>query len=610
MPEPVEESRSFRPPAWPAGLRRLGGNLLALSLSLGLIALLFQWRFETFRSSRQGYEAIASESYRTRDFAPLTEAQVTQLGRAHSQLHRPPSSYAETSRAKPEGTFRIGLFGCSFLEGAEAALGFDLGTLLQEHFTDAGYGRVEVVNFGVGGYGVHQAAKLWDMVGRDYDLDVTLFYLWSFHRGRDDTFLHRPEQYLPVHGRYVVENDDLRWIEVVGNSREEAADIYHRPLPPWRYLRYDSKAPVFLRALLPPGRELRRNPFYHRSNPDGELDETYARLLERVAAGSERVVVMCNDDDICSFRGQVRADNIHFSAGRSDFAASHLSSLYRAPRKHLGGLGNDLAALEVFNLLTGGAPDRLPVLRLRPGLEPPPTLGTPRPLHTFDRVLVGERAWKAGRFVTPGGDPVDLRERGISALLDVSSPNELRFVGLPEPLVPGAPLTLRVHRGEPPFQVPLGTVEGGGVLGRISQSDAVDAGGRTWRLDIGGSPALEVSGPGAFAPADILLDGRPILRTRADPEPATPGEPAGLRLELEPTEGPFLEVRAVRDQRLRTAAPQGVEWLYLHLKDEGVRSVRVPITAYVLADTLLPASGPPLPWRIPKDDVPSTDESP
>lgn len=74
---------------------------------------------------------------------------------------------------KPAGVTRIALFGDSFVHGDDVANSETWAARLQTLF-DERNSAVQVLNFGVGGYGSDQAYLLWKYVGRTYSPDVVV----------------------------------------------------------------------------------------------------------------------------------------------------------------------------------------------------------------------------------------------------------------------------------------------------------------------------------------------------------------------------------------------------------------------------------------------------
>lgn len=180
---------------------------------------------------------------------------------------------------------RIGCFGDSFTAGLEVADGLDFPAQLERLLHDHGASRVEIVNFGNSGFGFHQVHMMAELVAPRFSIDVAVYapmldYWWF----RDGSFAQwpPPSETLAIHGRYVLDGDDVRLIDPVGTTEAAQFRAYTRLVPPLRYLRFDHRTPPFLLAWLPPGRTL-PNPFYYASLE--ELPESYRRLLRRQLAG-------------------------------------------------------------------------------------------------------------------------------------------------------------------------------------------------------------------------------------------------------------------------------------------------------------------------------------
>lgn len=140
--------RGRRPNRW---VFRVG----SLLVTVGLLGGLYAWRFDRWVGSLRFFDAAQQAWFSNQQFASLSEREVVQLGAAHTRNDHPHSSYIEHSEEKTPGTVRVGIFGCSFVRGEETAPGFDVASLLEQDLHDAGASRVEVLNFGVSGYGFH-----------------------------------------------------------------------------------------------------------------------------------------------------------------------------------------------------------------------------------------------------------------------------------------------------------------------------------------------------------------------------------------------------------------------------------------------------------------------
>lgn len=82
----------------------------------------------------------------------------------------------EYSRQPPIDTLRIALFGDSFVAGDEVSDEEVWGYKLRDALGQAGI-RTEVLNFGVGAYGMGQAFLRWQHEGKNFDPDIVIFGL-------------------------------------------------------------------------------------------------------------------------------------------------------------------------------------------------------------------------------------------------------------------------------------------------------------------------------------------------------------------------------------------------------------------------------------------------
>jgi hypothetical protein len=113
-------------------------------------------------------------------------------------------------------TLRIALFGDSFTNGAEVTNDETWGVFTEAALRDAGR-AVEVLNFGVNGYGIDQAYLRWRYRGAEYKPDVVVFGL-QLENAKRNTNLIRPmytrtTENLPfAKPRFVLESGELRLI--------------------------------------------------------------------------------------------------------------------------------------------------------------------------------------------------------------------------------------------------------------------------------------------------------------------------------------------------------------------------------------------------------------
>lgn len=85
-------------------------------------------------------------------------------------------SQRDHSLVPPSDVLRIALFGDSFTAGDDASDDEVWGRLLELQLNNAGF-RTEVLNFGVGAYGMDQAYLRWQSLGKNFQPDIVIFGL-------------------------------------------------------------------------------------------------------------------------------------------------------------------------------------------------------------------------------------------------------------------------------------------------------------------------------------------------------------------------------------------------------------------------------------------------
>ncbi len=412
------------------------------------------------------------------------------MGLAHFENWHPVSSYIFFPDAKKPGITCIGIFGCSFVHGFEITAGHDFPSFLSKRFKEAGIDTVEVINFGVAGYGTHQAYMMWDFVGKKYNLDYVIFLSLALHENRDRTFVFGNKTFSQVHGRYILRHGDAVLMPVEGASLLEATEHYFRFIPPWRYVRYDQKAPVSFDALNPvKSREL-DNPFYYKSRTekDGEIRDIYSILFQKLGRDAKKAVVIIEDEElrkVAAVTSAPRLAFLHSCAGtyRNNF-------LYKAPGHHHSALGYRMQADELFDYLMGRDHPSIDYFKVTSCGLAPPLSPVAKPLYTYSKVCAGIEKTAAAHFGLPTEtgcpDPrclrsLDFRKSSIASLLQQTDGMVTKF----------APLSFLLHNGEPvnlclgevgqKIMHPLGIVQvSGGVVGRmlLSSTDFAGVGGR------------------------------------------------------------------------------------------------------------------------------------
>ncbi len=369
--------------------------------------------------------------------------------------HYKTSAFTKYPKEKPPGVVRICAHGDSYTQGQETDTDLDYPSLLQKLFESQGAGNVEVVNFGMYGFGLQQSYMLWDAVARDFSCDFHLFGPRGFWAVRDTTFgaLASWSPYY-LHARYALEDGELELIEVFGDTYKERFEGHFAFLPRWRYWRYSRRAPMFLHALVPEGREL-ENPFYYdRRDMHEEARQMQQILLAKMLAEDAAPILI----------GHHRADVVAMAdaLAEDDLSAVQFPEIftlpYLAPYSHAGPLGNQLAA-ELFHAQLTGRRGQLPILELadldwsRRGAPP----GKRRSIESYSKVELEIGGVPAGEIYIVGWAAKPLKVDGLVGLVGAGgSVLDSCFFPVDLELQPGMQLTLRLEQGGQATDYPLG----------------------------------------------------------------------------------------------------------------------------------------------------------
>lgn len=276
------------------------------------------------------------------------------------------SSFNNFNKAKKNNIIRIGCFGDSFTHGDEVNDSYDYPTLLQGIFQKNGYDNIEVLNFGIGGIGFHQAFNIWKFIGKEYSLDYVILGPLCFQHERDSTFTVSTEYNIkdnlyPLHARYILKNKGVELIDLNGNSGKERIINYISFIPYVKYLLYDIRPPAFLAAplyCLLSNREFKRNPFYYRNNLEKEMSEIYKILLNEITTNVPQVILCHYENEIVNIGQSLNKNNMtSFLAYRS------INFPYAAAYGHNSSIGNQLLAQQLFDCLIGRTESTLPLIK-------------------------------------------------------------------------------------------------------------------------------------------------------------------------------------------------------------------------------------------------------
>lgn len=458
-------------------LKQFVGNSLVFLFSTAIVMSVWLALHYSFVKNLRGYSERRSPTYETPVFPKLTSYQLLNLGWAHRQTDHPISSYLTFPKDKRPGTIRIGIFGGSSVQGSEIAPGHDFPSFLHNRFKELGYNHVEVINFGVEGYGIHQSYLMWKWLGSLYDLDYVIFFPFKFHLTRDMAFIYEGN-YEFIHARFIPDHDSLKLLPVLGNSPLEATELYFRFIPNWRYFRYDAKLASIFRAALPFGDKIPFNPFYWKlpSNRVKEILDTYRLIFSNLAKKAKNVIIVTNDDTVYSLRNNLDLPNLVFL--KSNVATSvrllNLSASHRAPGGHLSAIGNKLRADELFNFLAGES--HLNTIQLYRTKDQPTLNSFPKPLYKYANAAIYIEEFPIASFVKHSKDlpssrftATNFQENRVFSLLNY----EDKFVPLPFILDHGDNAVLSFKLGGQSVRVPFGTVDAvSGIIGRLSIENA------------------------------------------------------------------------------------------------------------------------------------------
>ena len=147
-------------------------------------------------------------------------------------------SQREYSEAPPADTLRIALFGDSFTAGDSVSDDETWGHQLEMKLNQAGI-RAEVLNFGVGGYGMDQAFLRWQHMGRDYSPDIVIFGFQAENINRNVNIFTRllyPYPGILSKPRYILDSQKLKLLNSPAIPPEQLLAVYEsfadHPLAP------------------------------------------------------------------------------------------------------------------------------------------------------------------------------------------------------------------------------------------------------------------------------------------------------------------------------------------------------------------------------------------
>lgn len=508
------------------------------------------------------------------------------------------------NKAKKSNVIRIGCFGDSYTLGNEVNDTYDYPTLLGDIFKRHGYDNVEVINFGMGGIGFHQAFNIWKFIGKEYNLDYVIFGPGCFQYDRDSTFtaslgFNIKDSILNLHARYVLKNKSVELIDLRGNNFKARAMNYLSFIPYSKYLSYDMLPPAFLAAPLYcflPNRKLSRNPFYYKNNFKKEMSDIYKILFNEIAIGAPQVILCNYRNEIVNLGKSLNRDNV-----LSFYVHTPDNFPYKAACGHNSPNGNKLLAQQLFDCLTGKNESIQPVIETSTTFDN--TAGENRiqkaRLFEYTDIGIEVKGIKLGHFYDPtvrqwskycaGQECVPL----VNTLSDVTSiiafQDKTRsildwvFLSLETDINENMPVTIRVRNinGSKDFALAkVGSLYPGLNIG------IVDIGPYFFNQE---SNLLTVKKNILLKAARLLEDkGEIIVLLQNIPVLSAKIKGKSKNLEFHSVSGRFLTIRADGREIVDTPKLEQTGPIYLFLESKQQESVlRIPLASWIKIDNKL-----------------------
>ncbi len=150
-------------------------------------------------------------------------------------------SRRDFSMSPPADTLRIAVFGDSFTAGDDARDDEVWGYLLERKLREAGI-RAEVLNFGVGAYGMDQAYLRWREQGKYFEPDIVIFGLQPENLKRNVNVFRQllhPSGPAFSKPRFVLIDDELQLLNTPTIPPEQLIDVFENfsdhPLAPYEF---------------------------------------------------------------------------------------------------------------------------------------------------------------------------------------------------------------------------------------------------------------------------------------------------------------------------------------------------------------------------------------
>lgn len=421
-------------------------KIVIISLVVVCSLVLLFLRYKSCLDNLVGYKDYKLESSKNQNktLAGLNEYQSLMLGWVYCKgnmynVNRAENSFLDLPPDKKNDVVRVGIFGCSYTAGDEVEKGFDFSSFLKRNFKKNGFNNVEVINFGVSAYGMHQSFLLWDFVGRYYHLDYVIFPMFDFYIKRDSSFVFSRDEYDPVHARYILKDGGLKLVEVSGKDMRDARLRYFGIFPPLRYIRYDYRMPFSLESILPSCLKSRTNPFYYRSkilrqdsDIENEIISTYSLMLKEVKSYTKNVIVIA--DKYYRYKDSL-PDGVY--SIKNDLMTDDRESLYYAPKHHWSPFGNELVGKLLFNMLVGNASFDVPLIDtfcfLKHRYNTQKSRQDIKHPYEYEHIFLSINKSPIGKFFVPDSDvdSFDFKSNRTKNIFSICQSRASRFFALP-----------------------------------------------------------------------------------------------------------------------------------------------------------------------------------
>lgn len=191
----------------PAAWRRWSANL---ALTLFVLLLMFGLAELVLRLAGVSYPNFyAPDPHTGMALRPNASGYFGLEGGSHVDINADGLRDVAHTKEKPTGTLRIAVLGDSYAEAMQVDQVQACWSVMNERLRDCaalGQRRVEVINFGVSGYGTAQALQAYRHKAKDYDPDIVLL---AFLTGNDIRNNLRELELDPLRPYFVLRNGQL-----------------------------------------------------------------------------------------------------------------------------------------------------------------------------------------------------------------------------------------------------------------------------------------------------------------------------------------------------------------------------------------------------------------